>query len=160
MLNSVKYGVGECLYCDALIVFTNNRDKTRKKFCNHSCRAKYRHQENLYSERDCLGCFTNFKPTGPNQRTCKVCTPDKTSYFRFMKYGVTKPMWDKMLEEQGGLCYLCSEKAVVMDHSHITLKARRPLCHACNIGLGRFELPGWREKALLYVGGEQNSIQI
>lgn len=48
---------------------------------------------------------------------------------------------DKLLKEQGGLCYLC-EKPIepgneTLDHSHETGHCRRVLCRQCNGAEGR-----------------------
>ena len=39
------------------------------------------------------------------------------------KYGLTEDLWIEMLQEQGGVCYICqkmpSKKRFVIDHQHV-----------------------------------------
>lgn len=60
-------------------------------------------------------------------------------------YGLTVQDYDKMLEEQNGLCAICRQPEPVanrklsVDHCHETGKIRALLCGPCNKGLGIFE---------------------
>ena len=47
---------------------------------------------------------------------------------------------DNMIKDYGAKCAICGNKDVwlVVDHDHITGKARGPLCRSCNAGLGMF----------------------
>jgi len=54
-------------------------------------------------------------------------------------YGITLEDYDRMLEEQGGLCKVCrkpSEKPLVVDHCHVRLKVRGLMCGGCNQMMG------------------------
>jgi recombination endonuclease VII len=54
-------------------------------------------------------------------------------------YGITLEDYDRMLEEQGGLCKVCrkpSEKPLVVDHCHVRGKVRGLMCDGCNHMLG------------------------
>lgn len=78
--------------------------------------------------------------------------PEKSSYsarnrrLKFV-YGIDVPIYEDMLEKQGGLCAICgcSENRTAgerkdwnfaVDHNHNTGKVRGLLCNTCNRGLG------------------------
>lgn len=55
--------------------------------------------------------------------------------------GMTYDLYEKMLNEQGGGCYLCGKEQkyqrLHVDHCHSTGKVRRLLCNNCNNGIGK-----------------------
>jgi hypothetical protein len=56
-------------------------------------------------------------------------------------YGIDVPDYERILEEQGGGCYICGKKpepkrALDIDHDHKTGKVRGLLCSNHNRGLG------------------------
>jgi len=63
-------------------------------------------------------------------------------------YGITIDDYEKMYEDQNGLCALCgkretstyrgSPRKLAVDHCHETGKVRALLCTNCNTGLGSF----------------------
>lgn len=63
------------------------------------------------------------------------------------KYGITKPEYDQLLKEQGGVCAICRKsetvkqggevKSLSVDHNHQTGKIRGLLCSKCNMVLGK-----------------------
>jgi hypothetical protein len=64
------------------------------------------------------------------------------------RYGITIEQRDKMLDEQGGLCAICSQELSVevksknkacVDHCHESNAIRGILCYQCNVGLGSFK---------------------
>ena len=56
------------------------------------------------------------------------------------KYGITVEDYERMHNEQGGVCVICQNAdKLVVDHDHITGKVRGLLCHNCNLGLGHFK---------------------
>jgi hypothetical protein len=62
---------------------------------------------------------------------------------RIRQYGIDVPDYERMLEEQGGGCYICGEKpakerALDIDHDHKTGKVRGLLCSRHNRALGFF----------------------
>ncbi len=103
----------------------------------------------------CEFCATRFVQRGNNQRACEVCLPlGLPNKFRKYahRYGVTKPIWDMMLADQGGHCALCDRPAVLLDHDHDTGNARGALCNGCNSSLGQIERDrSWALKALSYL---------
>lgn len=62
------------------------------------------------------------------------------------RYGLSLVDYDKMLEEQNGVCALCSRapktKKLHVDHDHETGIVRRLLCAYCNQGVGWAESLG------------------
>jgi Recombination endonuclease VII len=77
---------------------------------------------------------------------CKSCevlnTADRRDkflkYVREYRYGVTPEQYQKMFDEQGGLCALpgCSRPIACIDHDHTNDVVRGLLCKACNTALG------------------------
>jgi len=71
------------------------------------------------------------------------------------KFGIGLHQYQAILEEQGGLCYLCGQndfRNLAVDHCHKTGKVRRLLCSNCNMGLGKFnDNPDLLRKAANYV---------
>ena len=100
------------------------------------------------------------KPTGefPHNRSqrngigtyCKPChnriveaNRDKhggsRNYHLRRRYGITAEHFDRMFDEQGGLCAICREApAEHVDHDHATNRVRGLLCFNCNGALGQF----------------------
>lgn len=85
--------------------------------------------------------------------------PEKTknSYLR-KKYGITLIDYNRMLEEQNGVCKICKKDgkdragALHVDHCHITNKVRGLLCARCNIALGNLnDDPELFRKAIKYL---------
>jgi len=59
-------------------------------------------------------------------------------------YGINLEQYNIMLENQKGICAICSEppsakKALAVDHCHITGKIRSLLCSRCNLAIGMFQ---------------------
>lgn len=58
---------------------------------------------------------------------------------RKSRYGITEPMYRKMIEVQNNECLICDQPAAVIDHDHKTNEVRGLLCAGCNRGLGGFK---------------------
>ncbi len=57
------------------------------------------------------------------------------------RFGIDQDDYFQMLEDQGGVCYICEEKPegyLHVDHNHKTGEVRGLLCKSCNHGLGNF----------------------
>jgi hypothetical protein len=54
------------------------------------------------------------------------------------QYGLSREDWQKMFDDQQGLCAICGDtmKRIVVDHDHISDKVRGLLCNNCNLGIG------------------------
>jgi len=76
----------------------------------------------------------------------------KTSYRRHSlkrKFNMTLEQYDKMFEEQGGVCAICGGIGdrgyrLAVDHNHETGKIRGLLCSKCNLHLFALENRTWR----------------
>ena len=73
-------------------------------------------------------------------------------------YGITLEDYNKLLEEQGGVCKICGLKdqpgkfRLAVDHDHKTGAVRGILCNGCNGGLGLFkDSPTLLRRALDYL---------
>ena len=75
------------------------------------------------------------------------------------RYKITHDDYDRMFEEQGGVCAVCFEPPdeslgeygrLQVDHDHETGEARGLLCRGCNTGFGLLEAV-W-EQACAYLG--------
>ena len=80
------------------------------------------------------------------------------------KFGITANQYDRMFEQQKGLCAICGESEVYLhhatqkiarlavDHNHKTGKVRELLCGNCNKGIGCLqENPEILEAAIAYL---------
>lgn len=70
------------------------------------------------------------------------------------KYGITSEDYQRMHDEQGGVCAICRReetaahangkvRRLAVDHDHETGEVRGLLCFACNVRVGYFENGGW-----------------
>lgn len=60
-----------------------------------------------------------------------------------IRYGLTLKEYDKIFEQQGGVCVICKQpqlhKRLAVDHNHKTGKVRGLLCFSCNSIVGHLE---------------------
>ncbi len=102
------------LYC------ANNKERINKN------KIKYRekHKENI----------------AKYQKEYRQNNKSKQRKYNLKKYhNMTVEQYEKMLDNQSGLCDICKEvKQLVVDHNHKTGKVRSLLCRNCNTGLGSF----------------------
>ncbi len=59
-------------------------------------------------------------------------------------FGITPEDYDRMFEDQRGVCAICSRESpdgrrLHIDHCHASGRVRGLLCHDCNRGLGMFK---------------------
>jgi len=71
-------------------------------------------------------------------------------------FGITLADYDRMLEEQNGVCAVCGQQdkhyRLAVDHCHTTNKVRGLLCSPCNLGIGKFkDQPDRLEAAAAYL---------
>jgi hypothetical protein len=70
------------------------------------------------------------------------------------RYGLTVADYERMLEEQRGVCAICGNEMdpPCVDHDHATGKVRGLLCKSCNWILGRAkDNPDIFRRAILYL---------
>lgn len=83
---------------------------------------------------------------------CKPChnAKSKQTYTRLygstrdyhlrQRYGVTREVFDALVDRQGGVCAVCRQaEPVHVDHDHVSGRVRGVLCFNCNGGLGQFK---------------------
>lgn len=72
---------------------------------------------------------------------------------RAQRYGITVEEYNKMLEEQNGVCKICgSNEKLCIDHDHKTGEVRAILCSKCNSAIGLMnEDTNLFEKAIAYL---------
>lgn len=85
------------------------------------------------------------------QSACRDCM---TLVSAASRYGIARPVLERMHEEQRGECAICkrSSRRLVLDHCHASGRVRGLLCDRCNVGLGHIERTGFVEDARRYLG--------
>lgn len=73
------------------------------------------------------------------------------------KYEITQKEYERMEDEQGGVCFLCSGvnkdgRPLFVDHDHRTGKVRKLLCLSCNAKISYLEDESWFRRAAEYLG--------
>ena len=104
------------------------------------------------------------RPTSTPSEEFRKQNPDKAKNSELKRsFGITLPIYEKMLEDQGHVCAICKGKETALhkdggprrmpvDHCHDTGKVRGLLCTACNRALGLFKDDiGVLESALEYL---------
>lgn len=105
--------------------------KTKESECfNKSLRSK----SGLRSS--CRQCDKKVRP----ERTEEIRKIEKDRSLR-SSFGITLENYEDMLEEQGGVCFVCKRVNshgwnLAVDHCHETKVIRALLCHGCNSSLG------------------------
>jgi hypothetical protein len=66
------------------------------------------------------------------------------TYSRMYNYGLSQQEFDKILQEQGGVCAICGKsdwagRKPYVDHDHLTKNVRGILCQHCNVALGHIK---------------------
>jgi hypothetical protein len=102
-----------------------------KKCTNESCKNWNKKFPNKHRER-----CEKYRKNHPEQ--------NKTSELkhRFSKYGITIEDYNRMVENQNGVCAICgnsSKRMLDVDHDHLTNRNRGLLCGNCNKGIGLFK---------------------
>lgn len=83
--------------------------------------------------------------------------PEKRKKYRLKyRFGLTVEEYERMLDEQGGVCAICGEPSagrdLDVDHNHETNQVRGLLCWNCNTGIGKFkDSPMLLKKAIKYL---------
>jgi hypothetical protein len=130
-----------------------NPEKYRAAERKRSARYRARHPNaRLESQRAYL---RRVKGTPEYRAACQRINRKK-------RYGVTEAMFQHMLVEQEGRCYICGRGEIreiggvvvplSVDHNHETGQVRRLLCHRCNLMIGQAEEnPAILDKAAAYL---------
>lgn len=80
-------------------------------------------------------CSHLVSPRKIGKRMCNAC------FARWNTYGITPAQWETMLDDQAGLCGVCTQPMspgtdTHLDHCHTTKQVRMILCKPCNTLLG------------------------
>lgn len=108
-----------------------------------------KYPQGYFKPKPCRWCSSDFIPNAPSEHYCSDdCknTGLQNKYF-VRTYGITVQDYEKMFEDQQGLCKICNTEGFVMDekrhkmrlvvdHCHSTGFIRGLLCHNCNRALG------------------------
>jgi ribosomal protein L37AE/L43A len=132
----------------------DNLEEFRKRD-NEYKKKDYKERKDVYQERS--------KKFYQNNK-------DKVRNYRLKKeYGITLEQYNKIFEEQKGLCKICGSaesaissytkeiKFLAVDHNHTTKEVRSLLCSRCNCLVGySLEDTDILKKAIEYLKGYQN----
>ncbi|MCK5615807.1 endonuclease VII domain-containing protein [Candidatus Pacearchaeota archaeon] len=133
-----------------LIDFYGNKSKPDGLSCDCKICSKRYHEIYRVKNREKLnekdrkrykGCKKH--PLSPTDKLIKK------DYYLKRTYGVTLKQYDKMFEDQNGVCAICGRAEIrtykgvptrlAVDHNHKTGKVRALLCSNCNQSLGIYE---------------------
>jgi len=125
------------------------RKSNRNKDEQTACPSKY--PQGYFKDKPCANCTKGFTPNAPSEMYCCDKCKDRGIQSAYLKrnYKIDIDTYEKMLEEQKGLCKICDKPnfkmstchtgLLVVDHCHVTKVVRGLLCHNCNRGLGLFK---------------------
>lgn len=109
------------------------------------------------------GCQVAEGHTPGGVSSCRQCHIDnggieyQRNFGLRSRYGLSPEDFNRMLDEQGGVCAICGTvdakgRPLHVDHDHATGAVRGLLCHQCNNGLGSFrDQVALMEKAIAYL---------
>lgn len=158
-------GTKVCFKCDRRLPLDafekrkNSKDGLRnscKECRNTAWKKRYAEDENFRSKK--LEDAKNLKIKNPEayRRQSRNATLRA-------QYGIDIDEYDKMFQEQGGVCAICRNSApegkhFSIDHDHVSQKVRKLLCNGCNTGLGFFnDSPMLLDAAADYLRKHQSS---
>lgn len=86
-------------------------------------------------------------------RVHSYSTEQKRRWHLRGRYDLSVSDVEGLLVEQDGKCGICGEPFVkfLVDHNHLTKKVRGLLCHRCNIRIGGWDDPNFRDSALAWL---------
>ena len=131
-----------------LSAFCKNKARSGGLNCDcRICAARYRknwYERNIERERG------KSKKWHKHHKPGSIAKHNKTNYHLMETFGITLGQYDKLFENQNGVCAICGkpEKAkskygfvrrLAVDHNHKTGKIRSLLCGTCNQDLGVYE---------------------
>ena len=91
----------------------------------------------------CNSCG-EIKPYVDFEETRNICRPCRSLQKKLQKFNITQEEYNLMFAKQQGCCGICGKhqtefnKALAIDHCHITGAVRGLLCMPCNTALGKF----------------------
>ena len=109
-----------------------------------------------YSCKNCEKPMREIYKSKPENKL--KATTTRRSWARKTKYNFPQELYDKRLDDQGGVCAICGTDSpggrgqFHADHNHQTNQPRGVLCHNCNVALGNFkDNPELLQKAIVYL---------
>lgn len=109
----------------------NSYNHQAQKYCNVNCQAKDWRDKNKEKVKEIQ---KKYKRNNPDKIKLKL---RKASLKR--NYGITIEEYNKMLNEQNGVCAICGKtksETLAVDHNHTTMEIRGLLCSHCNHVVG------------------------
>ena len=137
--------------------FALKHNAKKQRFCSRKCRLKEKQDRNRFSPINaiCSICGATFMKNSARHVMCSKSCQDKSyssgakgkankrKYDAQRRYGLSYSDYDAMLEKQNGRCAICGnppgERALHIDHDHLTGEIREMLCNECNLGIGKFK---------------------
>jgi len=156
----------DCAFCGTPYKVQCPARLRRSKYCSHACRQKARYArgeidmtklvrpagiKDTFQPKSCDTCQRTYIPTSNRQRYCLVCAPGQRWRALISRYGITKPIWDRMFAAQDGMCCLCAAVPTCVDHCHTTGRVRGLLCDRCNTRLAALDNLEWKARAEVYL---------
>lgn len=153
MTSGADYNVAEKLCSDCQAIKPHSefyKNKTRKDGHQNCCKAclKERMQnwyvENAESVRTKTAEYRreNLEIYSKAQAEYRERNPHVAREQTLRSYGLTLEDYERMFDEQLGLCKICGEeetnpkRSLAVDHDHDTGEVRGLLCGKCNSGIG------------------------
>ena len=159
----------ECLFCKKEILLVIKRDLSRKKYCSHSCRQKFRASNGEYSieymrEKMWSKCNTkeaNLKKGHPGEKNPRFLK-DRSKVKHRPRYEMS--IWRKsVFERDNYTCVMCNKRGVKIQADHILpyscypekrweLSNGRTLCVECHKNTDTYGAKSFKlKKELEYV---------
>lgn len=121
------------------------KHKTQKDGLSSQCIICIRKYQSGYCKRRSSQDSNYYKEKYQKQKIKQSKRSKEAQFNGHLKrrYGITLEDYDKMFEQQKGLCVLCGlpeiGRRLAVDHNHQTGKIRGLLCHQCNCCIGFIE---------------------
>lgn len=139
----------QCTECEQLKSLSEfNKDRTQKDGIRCICKecGKKYHEKNKIKIHKQQKEYYQIHKTEILERQKKHNKTEKGKSANLRKrlryyYDITLEQYDKMVENQNGVCAICGDinkngDRLVVDHDHETGEIRNLLCHRCNLLLG------------------------
>lgn len=118
-------------------------------------RAAYQREWRKKNKRRVKGYRRKYRAITPEHTRPSAKKWAKENYIRRKgynlkrMYGISRETYERMLQEQGGVCAVCCKPESTLrkgklcelsvDHNHTTGEVRKLLCNKCNIALGMMD---------------------